>query len=214
MRLSRLEPVSTTASVLRALRDAIVAGELQQGEQLREVQLASTLGTGRGAVREALRQLVQEGLVEHRVHRGVFVRLFSTQDVLDVYLAREAVETTAVATAVARPGELDVGPLEESLEAMRAAPGWHEQVTADVEFHERLVALAGSARLSRMYETLAAETRMHLHRHPPYSPARNVEDHAEILRVVRERLPEAAGVVREHLRYAATLAAEWQDADS
>jgi DNA-binding GntR family transcriptional regulator len=210
--LARLEPVSTTSSVLRAIRDAIIAGELPQGEQLRELQLAAQLGTGRGAVREALRQLVQEGLIEHRLHRGVFVRVFSAEDVLDVYRAREAVETAAVAAACAGEAELDVRPLEECLEQMRAAAGWHDQVAADVAFHERLVALARSRRLDRMYATLAAETRMHLHQYPPYSTARNVEDHAEILAAVRDGSPRAVDLVREHLRYSAALAAEWKEA--
>ena len=56
--------------VLRELREAIVDGRIAQGEQLREVQLASTFGIGRGVLREALRQLVQEGLVEYVPHRG------------------------------------------------------------------------------------------------------------------------------------------------
>ena len=60
--LAALERVSTTEQVVRALRAAIVSGSIAQGEQLREVQLATQLGTGRSAVREALRQLVQEGL--------------------------------------------------------------------------------------------------------------------------------------------------------
>ena len=70
--LAALERVSTTEQVVRALRAAIVSGSIAQGEQLREVQLATQLGTGRSAVREALRQLVQEGLAQHEVHRGTF----------------------------------------------------------------------------------------------------------------------------------------------
>src|SRR4029077_17743505 len=64
-RLSSVERASMTEQVLRELREAIIEGRLPQGEALREVSLAGTLGTGRSAVREAIRQLVQEGLVDY-----------------------------------------------------------------------------------------------------------------------------------------------------
>ena len=84
-----------TEQVLRELREAIIEGRIPQGEALREVSLAATLGTGRSAVREAIRQLIQEGLVEYEPHRGAFVRVMSLADRLDVYVAREAIETGA-----------------------------------------------------------------------------------------------------------------------
>ena len=71
--------VSTTAHVLRALRADIVEGRVKQGAQLREKPTARSLGTGRTAVREALRQLVQEGLAQHEVNRGIFVRRFDVE---------------------------------------------------------------------------------------------------------------------------------------
>src|SRR4051794_41493885 len=81
-----------TEPVLRELREAIIEGRIPQGEPLREVPLAGTLGTGRSAVREAIRQLVQEGLVDYEPHRGASVRVLSLGDLLDVYVAREAIE--------------------------------------------------------------------------------------------------------------------------
>jgi DNA-binding FadR family transcriptional regulator len=68
-RLSSVERASMTEQVLRELREAIIEGRIPQGEPLREVSLASTLGTGRSAVREAIRQLVQEGLVDYEPPR-------------------------------------------------------------------------------------------------------------------------------------------------
>ena len=98
--LGELQRISTTDQILTALRAAIVAGELAQGERLREFQLARTFGTGRSAVREALRQLVQEGLAQHEVHRGTFVGIIGADDVVDVYRAREAVECRALELAL------------------------------------------------------------------------------------------------------------------
>lgn len=209
------ERVSTTDQVLRSLRAAIVAGRIRQGEQLREAQLAASLGTGRGPIREALRQLVQEGLVQHEVHRGTFVSEITSDDVVDVYRAREAVEVAAVRLVLDRGGEVDLAPLRAALSRIeRAAAGggtWPEMADVDIAFHETLVALAASVRLERMYATLAAESRMHLHQYPPYSAAQNVADHAQILRAVAARSADTEALLREHLRYSAQLVVEWRE---
>lgn len=216
--LEAFERVSTTDQVLRSLRAAIVAGRIRQGEQLREAQLAASLGTGRGPIREALRQLVQEGLVQHEVHRGTFVSEITSDDVVDVYRAREAVEVAAVRLVLDRGDEVDLAPLRAALGRIeRAAVGvgtWQEMADVDIAFHETLVALAASARLRRMYATLAAESRMHLYQYPPYSAAQNVADHAQILRSLDERSAETEALLREHLRYSSRLAVEWRQRGS
>ena len=89
--LGSIDRASTTQQVLYELREAIIDGRIAQGEALREVSLAKTFGTGRSAVREAIRQLEQEGLVEYELH-GALVRVMSLADRLDVYVAREAIE--------------------------------------------------------------------------------------------------------------------------
>jgi DNA-binding GntR family transcriptional regulator len=213
--LAAVERVSTTEHVLRTLRRAIVAGELPQGTQLREVALARQLGTGRSAVREAVRQLVQEGLVQHEVHRGASVRIFTADDIVDVYRAREAVELAAVERVLASTG-VDLRPLREAFERLRlAAAGgtgtWQDMADADISFHEALVALAGSPRLARMAGTLAAESRMHLVAYPPYPALRNVEDHERILVALEQGSTEAVELLREHLRFSARLATEGRE---
>ena len=115
---------STIADVVvRELRRAIVEGDIAQGEQLREEHLARMLGTGRGVIREALRQLAQEGLVEAMPHRGSFVRLLSLEDRLDVYAAREAIESGAALRALQSPEPLDLGPMRAALARLDAAAG-------------------------------------------------------------------------------------------
>src|SRR5215212_9508948 len=116
-RLSSVERASMTEQVLRELREAIIEGRIAQGEPLREVQLAGTLGTGRSAVREAIRQLVQEGLVDYEPHRGAMVRVMSLADRLDVYVAREAIETGATRRILAAPPG-DLSGLRAALEEL------------------------------------------------------------------------------------------------
>jgi DNA-binding GntR family transcriptional regulator len=210
-RLSSVERASMTEQVLRELRDAIIEGRIPQGEPLREVSLAATLGTGRSAVREAIRQLVQEGLVDYEPHRGAMVRVMSVEDRLDVYVAREAIETGAVRRILAGPAP-DLTNLRATLDDLRATARDQDRITdavidADIAFHEELVRLAGSPRLARAYETLAAETRMLLRHHPAYPWASYVTDHAKLLDALERRDPATPELVAAHLRLSAELIA-------
>jgi DNA-binding GntR family transcriptional regulator len=211
-RLSAVERTSMTQQVLHELREAIIDGRLAQGESLREVALSQSLGTGRSAVREAIRQLIQEGLVEHEVHRGAYVRVISLTDRLDVYFAREAIECGAVRRVIESPEPPDLSPLSAAIDAMRAVARGRERVSeqlidADIHFHQAMVGLAGSPRLSRAHDTLAAETRMLLRHHPTYPWASYVTDHAELLDALERRDPATPELVAAHLRLSAELIA-------
>lgn len=206
---------STTETVLAELRAAIVTGRIGPLEPLREVALAETLGTGRSAIREAIRHLVQEGLVEYRLNRGVFVREITEEEAYDVYLAREAIEVAAVARAFERPAELDLNPLEARLRQIILAaadtpdrqPAGTELVTADIDFHREMVRLAGSPRLTRAHETLAAEAQMLMHHQPVYPLTDYAGDHRILFDAIAERDPSATEKVRDHLRLSAQLIA-------
>jgi DNA-binding GntR family transcriptional regulator len=212
-RLSVVERTSMTEQVLRELREAIIDGRLAQGESLREVALAHMLGTGRSAVREAVRQLVQEGLVAHEVHRGAYVSVLSVADRLDVYVAREAIECGAARRIVESPVPADLAPLRAALKEIRAAARGRVRVgerliDADIRFHQALVGLARSPRLSRAHETLAAETRMLLRFHPPYPWRDYVSDHVRLLDAFAARDQATPELVAEHLRLSARLIAD------
>jgi DNA-binding GntR family transcriptional regulator len=210
--LPTVERSSTLEQIHRVLRAAIVEGSIPQGAHLREIHLARSLQTSRGTVREAIRQLVQEGLAEYQLHRGTFVRAFSLDDRLDVYVAREAIEVGVVIRLLASDGELDLGPIDAAFDELRRAAKKHSRPTdrviaADVLFHRELVALARSDRLDRAYETLAAETRILLRHHPVYPWRRYVSDHEELLEALRRRDPRLPELVAAHLRWSADLIA-------
>jgi DNA-binding GntR family transcriptional regulator len=212
-RLGSIERASLTERVLRELRDAIAEGRIPQGEPLREVSLAQALGTGRSAVREAIRQLLQEGLVESKAHRGAFVRVLSLTDRLDVYVAREAIETGAARRILESEAPVEFSRVRVALEELRTAAHDHDRVTdaviaADIHFHEEIVRLARSPRLSRAHETLVAETRMLLSHHPTYPWKDYVADHVRLLDALAEGDPRAPDLVSEHLRLSARLIAD------
>jgi DNA-binding GntR family transcriptional regulator len=215
-RLGSIDRASTTEQVLQELREAIIDGRIAQGEALREIPLAQTFGTGRSAVREAIRQLVQEGLVDYELHRGAFVRVMSLADRLDVYVAREAIEAGVARLAIEASPPPDLSALRAALEDLRTRAQGHDRITddlieADIRFHEELVRLAGSPRLTRAHETLVAETRMLLHHHPAYPWSDYVTDHERLFDAIERRDPRAPEYVIEHLRLSARLIGEELD---
>jgi DNA-binding GntR family transcriptional regulator len=208
--LSPIERSSTLEQVHRHLRDAIIEGSIPPGSHLREIHLAQALATSRSTVREAIRHLVQEGLVEYVLHRGNFVQILSLRDRLDVYVAREAIEV-GVARRLLRSDEpLDLSPLDDAMGELRRAAVGHarpteELIAADLRFHQELVRLAGSPRLDRAYDTLAAETRILLRHHPEYPWRTYVADHENLLEALRTSDPRTPELVAQHLVLSADL---------
>ena len=197
--LGHVERRSTTDQVLHELRTAILAGRIKPRQQLPEVALAQTFGTGRSA-RSARRcaQLVQEGLVVSEINRGAWVRALSTEDVIDVYRARDGDRGgRRAAPRWSAPARSTSTALRAAQERIRAACGAatgieapsRELIAADIDFHRELVALAGSPRLSRAHEPLAAESQMLLNWHPVYSVSDYASDHRAAGRDARSAGP-------------------------
>ncbi len=205
--LGTVERRSTTEQVLRELRAAILAGRIKPEEQLPETTLAQAFGTGRSAIREALRHLVQEGLVVTEINRGARVRPISIEDVVDVYRARSAIEVAAVGAVLEQGDGVALSPLRLAQQRIRNTSPVNgtetpsqELIAADIDFHRAMVSLAGSPRLSRAHEPLAAESQMLLNWHPVYSLSDYVADHQQLLDAIQTRAPDAGDVVRAHLQ--------------
>jgi DNA-binding GntR family transcriptional regulator len=164
--LFTLEGRPTAQLIADQLREQIVQGIFRPGEQINESVLAGQLRTSRGPVREALQRLSQEGiLVSHR-NRGVFVLELSDDDVREIYAVRQAMESTA-ADALLDAGQDQIKDTCQALKAIIsemakqvAVSDWQAIARLDMQFHTTFVAGAGNTRLIRIYETLAAESRM------------------------------------------------------
>ena len=202
---------STAILVARKLRSAIEQGHFSGGQQLTEAELARQLGVSRGVLREAMQRLVQEGLLVSRPNRGVFVAEFGPDEVFDIYTARLAVERAAclkVTDTTDRAAELAdiLDSLTDELE-QRAADGADaaELADLDIAFHERMVAEARSPRLSRMYETLATESRMCVSalESVAFAVAERVADHRAIAEAIRAKdVPGLNTLLAEHMDHA------------
>ena len=176
---------STPSIIARKLREAIAHGELRPGTQLGEADLARELGVSRGPLREAMQRLTQEGLLISIRNRGLFVIELTGDDVYDIYVARTAVERAAAAEIFRRDPFAAGTRLSSIIKKMARASDrldGEEIGAADLEFHEELVRMAQSPRLSRMHHTLLTETRMCVtalqETYPP--PDDRVPEHNEI----------------------------------
>jgi DNA-binding GntR family transcriptional regulator len=106
--------------VIDRLRDMIIQGDLRAGEWLRQERLARELGVSHTPIREALKQLEVEGLVEHVPYRGVRVIEFSVNDVEDIYTMRSVLEGLAAAAAAVHLTKDELIEIRRAHEAMVA----------------------------------------------------------------------------------------------
>lgn len=161
--LTAIENRPTAVIIADQLRDGIVNGTFSSGDQINEAQLAEQLQVSRGPVREALHRLVQEGLLEGRPNRGVFVKQVTRRDIAEVAEAREVIECAAAevitGTDVQERGRVaDV--LLAATQPMSAAIAADDRSglrRADLAFHTQLVQAGNNTRLLRAYRTLATE---------------------------------------------------------
>jgi DNA-binding GntR family transcriptional regulator len=164
--LSALEGRPTSELIADQLRDRILEGAFRPGEQVIEAQLAARLRVSRGPVREALQRLSQEGLLVSHRNRGVFVLELTATDIAEIYVARKATETAAAETVLASGKAKIVATaqvLRQIVQEMSAAMNageWPRLAERDLAFHRALVEASGNSRLSRIYATLAAESRI------------------------------------------------------
>ena len=156
---------SSAERVADVLRRRITEGALPPGTQLSEELLKDALQASRNTLREAFRLLTHEGLLVHRMHRGVFVPDLTEADLVDLYRLRRVLECDVIRSlADVQPDRL--APLREDVEASEAAAqagDWIAVGTANMRFHRHLVGLADSTRLDEITGRLLAELRLLFH---------------------------------------------------
>lgn len=150
-----LEPVSLVELSVQRLRRDILSGHLASGERLIEEQLTQRFGISRAPLREALRELAQQGLVEHLPRRGVRVADLSSADVDELFGLRDLLERYAVTLALPLPDSQGLARLAGALEAMGTAAQDRDVLReheAHCQFHIEVVALAGQRHLLQAFE--------------------------------------------------------------
>ncbi len=136
-------PETLVTAVARSISEAIMHGELSPGEALPEHRLATELGTSRGTVREALRLLGDQGLVDIFLHRGAFVATLTPQKAHEISTLRANLESFAVRLAMSQGAytQAALGELEAALrdlERVTSGPDPLAVAEADMYFHDVL----------------------------------------------------------------------------
>jgi DNA-binding GntR family transcriptional regulator len=160
---SRLGRSSTAERVADILRDRISAGFFRPGQRLSEESISEGLGVSRNTLREAFRLLGHERLLDHRLNRGVFVRLPSVEDVSDLYTVRRVLEGAAVRRKAAEPALTIIREAVRDAERAVEQDDWLDVGTANIRFHQALVSVHGSPRLDEAMRQLLAELRLVFH---------------------------------------------------
>ena len=144
------------AAILDELRRTLLDGEVPPGTPIPVDEVASVFGVSRIPVRESLKTLIGEGLVEHRPNLGYTVARLTSQELREMYLVREMLETAALTAAVAAAGAADDTEAQAAHEALERATGSHDVRGYHREsrrFHWALVRPCGMRRLLGMLES-------------------------------------------------------------
>jgi DNA-binding GntR family transcriptional regulator len=160
--LASIDRSSTAERVADVLRELIIQGDLPPGTALREQALVASLGVSRNTLREAFRLLGRERLVVYRLHRGVTVREIDVHDVHDLYRTRGPLELMAVQYSAEAPKEAlgELLRLVEQAERAAREDDWKQVATLNIAFHQRLVELIGSERITTFFRVIDAELRL------------------------------------------------------
>ena len=189
------------------LKEQIVTFRLKPGESLQEVRLASTFAVSRTPIREALRMLSREGLVEIRPRQGAFVAALSVTDVLDAYEVRFQLEPAATRKAARAPTPEVLAKMNALVESCVDRPVSFGDVLAaeraDVAFHDLILVQAGNLLIQKMVQEVRLRIQRLAFYVPPQRYRQSHDEHRAIIRALRERNgDEAEARMREHIQLA------------
>ncbi len=189
--------------IFRQMEGMILSGNIQPGERINESRISTLLGVSRAPIREALRLLASNGILEIRANRGMFVRDIKAREVDDLYDIRAALDALAGERAAAlfreeqRPS-LDKWMREMALHVEANDVGAYYR--ANINFHTAIVEIAGNENLLAIYEGICK--RMSLFRQASLSlPGQlsvSLQKHRKIAEAITSKDPAKAGNLLRH----------------
>ena len=195
--IAQLQGNSLADLVQDELERMILAGELAPGAKLTELTIAGQLGVSRGPVREAFRMLEEAGLVRTEKNRGVFVRdialdealeIFELRAVMEMYIGRKLAETVTAAQA------RELRQLVDSMDQAGKAGNAQDYHRFNLEFHDRLLQLAGNTKFVAAYRRLIKELSLIRRKNLTVdSMTLYSREHRQIVKAIASRNAEAAG---------------------
>ena len=184
-----LQIESVVDQVYAAIRERIADNSLPRGQRLHQEDLAAELGVSRTPVREALRRLAAEGLIEMRTNRGARVAELEPSDIRMPYEARLVVEPGAARLAARRVDAAACERMRAAVAAQRRSiPDVARTFDANRDFHLALVGASGNPLLVQMVEQLWLRSiGAPIYEHQAETPERmhaDADEHEEILRAI------------------------------
>lgn len=189
--------VSLTDELVDIIRDRILKGEYKIGEKIKENQIATEFKVSRTPIREAFKQLENEGLIDYIPNRGCFAKGFTRQDIEDIYAVRRALEIMAVEWAVSRISDSQIEQLKEQSELMEfytAKKDSDKVLELNSAYHEIIYDAAGSrfmAQILRSYKEYIEQTRKVILYEQAYLEE-ILQEHKEILAAILAKDANAA----------------------
>lgn len=196
-----LKPDTISQWIFNELRQEIIKGSLAPGESIRQDEVASRFEVSRMPVREALRMLEAEGLVQQIPHRGAKVANLRVEDVLELFELRAELEGFAARRSIPELSDEQVEDIKNAYESLERAKG-SAVLSCHRVFHLSLYA-ASSARILRMIgEQLDASQRYHLRygREEMNVSQLDSDEHLLMLECAQARNGEKASkIIRRHV---------------
>lgn len=201
--LARLTERANSARPLRdqivdTLRYAIIEGDLEPTQRLIEKDIAKAFEMSRGPVREALRQLEQEGLVESTPHRGTAVLDISESEISEVVIPiRIILETQAFLAVQGRLRATDVATLEDCISRIENGDA-REAANADMQFHRLVMERSRMPHTLQIWLTIAPRVHAFFTR---YGHRHSIENNAREHRLLLDALcGDDSELLRETIR--------------
>ena len=186
------EHYSLGGKVFQQLKNSILAGEFENGAELREIALAKKLGVSRTPVREALRQLEQEELVEIYPNRGAYVKGITYKDVEDIFRIRARLEGLCAEMAVSSITHEQLDKLDEIIllsKFYEEKKDMEHLLKMDSQFHEVLFESCGSKMLEHQlkdYHQYVQKARLRSLKRQERAK-KSTQEHEEILLAIKDR---------------------------
>ncbi len=194
-------------AVVRRLRDMIVEGELAPGQRVPERELCTQFGISRTPLREALKLLATEGLIDLQHHRGAVVAQLTPEAVDDMFQVMEALESLAGEIAAVRASDAQIAEIRAlhfQMLAHHARQELSEYFRLNQRIHESIVEATGNTLLTNMYRGLSLRIRRARYL-ANLSKARwdqAVREHEQILEALSARDSQRLGrLLKEHLQH-------------
>ena len=155
--LKLIQPISKKDQVVQAIKEAILTGSINPGEQIVESKIARELGSGIPLVREALIQLEQDGFVQKTPYKGTIVTKLGPKEIRQIFQLRIELEAIAVEWAKGNVTPEDIKDLQKLIRKMEqsgAELDLDQFYEIDLEFHRRLWAMSGNPYLVAVLERI------------------------------------------------------------